>query len=207
MRILITGFGPFPGAPHNPTMQIVRHMGALQSPAFASVTRITRILPTTWAMLENLHAILAETQPDAVLMFGLAGRRRAITPELVARNRASVLRPDAVRYRPTALLLTRGAGAARRSTFDAAKLTAVLKASGLPARVSRDAGDYLCNALLWHVLGAGIPAIFIHVPRPLKMMPKARVQRLRPGKKELERAGEVVLRAIMRQARTPAPRR
>jgi pyroglutamyl-peptidase len=207
MRVLITGFGPFPGAPRNPTMGIVQHLGALKSPAFAGLTRLTRILPTTWDMLQTIPDLLADTRPDAVLMFGLAGRRRVITPELVARNRASVLRPDALRRTPKALLLTPGAPAFLRSTFDAVKLTAALKARSLPAKASRDAGDYLCNALLWHVLAAGISAIFIHVPRPQKAMPKARIKKSRPSMAELERAGEVVLREVMRQARIPAPRR
>jgi pyroglutamyl-peptidase len=207
MRILITGFGPFPGAPRNPTMRIVQHLKALKSPMLAGHTCITRILPTTWAMLETIPALLAETQPDAVLMLGLAGRRRAVTPELVARNRASTLRPDAQRCVARAAQLSPGAPATRHSTFDAVKLTAALRCHGLPAKVSRDAGDYLCNALLWHVLGLGVPAIFIHVPRPQKGQPKARIKRLRPDIGQLERAGEVLLRQIIPLVRTPAPRR
>ena len=35
MRILITGFGPFPGAPFNPTMALVKRLTELRRPAFA----------------------------------------------------------------------------------------------------------------------------------------------------------------------------
>jgi pyroglutamyl-peptidase len=207
MKVLITGFGPFPGAPRNPTMGIVQHLAALKSPAFAQHRRITRILPTTWQMLDTIPALLAEARPDAVLMFGLAGRRRTVTPELVARNRASILRPDATRRVPSSSLLTMGAPAQRYSTLDGVKLTAALRHNGLPAKISRDAGDYLCNALLWHVLGAGIPAIFIHVPRPQKAMPMVRVKRACPRMAQLKRAGEVALRSVIRPAQIRAPHR
>jgi pyroglutamyl-peptidase len=46
------------------------------------------------------------------------------------------------------------------------------KSGGLPARLSVNAGDYLCNYLYWHALAAagkrGGPqkAAFIHVPVP-----------------------------------------
>jgi hypothetical protein len=37
LRILITGFGPFPGAPHNPTMPLVARLTRLRRPAFSDV--------------------------------------------------------------------------------------------------------------------------------------------------------------------------
>ncbi|MFZ2160315.1 MAG: pyroglutamyl-peptidase I, partial [Bradyrhizobium sp.] len=33
LRILITGFGPFPGAPHNPTQPLVARLLRLRRPA------------------------------------------------------------------------------------------------------------------------------------------------------------------------------
>ncbi len=33
LRILLTGFGPFPGAPFNPTTPLVKRLAALRRPA------------------------------------------------------------------------------------------------------------------------------------------------------------------------------
>jgi pyroglutamyl-peptidase len=40
-----------------------------------------------------------------------------------------------------------------------------LRRHHLPARVSRDAGRYLCNAAYHRALATGLPAIFIHIPK------------------------------------------
>jgi pyroglutamyl-peptidase len=37
LRILVTGFGPFPGAPHNPTQALVARLIKLRRPAFTDV--------------------------------------------------------------------------------------------------------------------------------------------------------------------------
>jgi pyroglutamyl-peptidase len=74
------------------------------------------------------------------------------------------------------------------------------RATRVPARMSRDAGRYLCNYVYWRALEAsrsGTPlAQFIHIP------PVARGPR-RPGKKRratqgaLARAGEAILLALL----------
>ncbi|HRV30277.1 MAG TPA: pyroglutamyl-peptidase I, partial [Kiritimatiellia bacterium] len=37
LRVLITGFGPFPGAPYNPTRPLVERLTRLRRPALADV--------------------------------------------------------------------------------------------------------------------------------------------------------------------------
>jgi pyroglutamyl-peptidase len=193
-HILITGFGPFPGAPRNPTMHLARHLSRLRRPRLAGVQRPHRLLETTWAMLDAIPALIHDVAPDAVLMFGLAGRRRAITPEARARNRASVLRIDAAGGLPAGPVLEPGPHAARTGTIDAVRMTAAMRRADLSAAVSRDAGDYLCNALFWRMLGTGIPCIFVHVPRPVRMtLPKGPMRRSRPTMRQLERAAEIAL--------------
>ncbi len=198
MRILITGFGPFPGAPSNPTMGIVRHLLRCRHQRFAGVERIGQYLPTHWSMLDRFRATVLRDRPDAILMFGLAGRRRKITPESRAMNHAGVLRTDAEGCKPSQRQLTYGGPGFRTSTVNPVLMTARMRAEGLPAKVSHDAGDYLCNALLWTALETGIPAIFVHVPRPKRMMRRKGSQKLaRPTQGDLQRAGEVALAAVM----------
>jgi pyroglutamyl-peptidase len=201
-RILITGFGPFPGAPFNPTMAIVRHLIRSRRPCFAGVERLGRFLPTEWGMLPGFRKTIRQCQPDAVLMFGLAGRRRMITPEARAVNHASLLRVDADGRKPTSRQLARGGARFRVSTVDPVRMTVAMQRAGLAARVSRDAGDYLCNALLWTALETGVPAIFVHVPRPRRMnRPKGSQKLLRPMPGDLNRAGEVALAAVLASLR------
>ena len=45
-RILLTGFGPFPGAPFNPTMPLVKRLTALRRPAFRAATDEAPLLAT-----------------------------------------------------------------------------------------------------------------------------------------------------------------
>jgi pyroglutamyl-peptidase len=196
--VLITGFGPFPGAPSNPTMAIARHLGTMRRQYLADVRRVVRLLPTTWAMLDSVAGMVSATAPDAVLMFGLAGRRRRITPETRALNRAGILRRDAAGCEPFNRRLTPGGPRARAGTIDAHRMVARLKAAGLPSTASRDAGDYLCNALFWRMLEQGRPCIFVHMPRPVRATrPKGRLKRPRPTLKALKLAGELALREVL----------
>jgi pyroglutamyl-peptidase len=197
-RILVTGFGPFPGAPSNPTMAIVWHLLRSRHQRFAGVELLGRFLPTEWGMLPGFARTIRQCQPDAILMFGLAGRRRKITPEARAVNHASLLRTDANGRNPAVRQLTHDGPQFRKSTINPVLLTARMRAAGLPAKVSRDAGDYLCNALLWTALESGVPAIFVHVPRPRRMMRRKGSQKLaRPTPEDLKRAGRVALATVL----------
>ena len=49
LRILITGFGPFPGAPFNPTMPLVKRLTRLRRPALDDVELTGHIFPVTYA--------------------------------------------------------------------------------------------------------------------------------------------------------------
>jgi pyroglutamyl-peptidase len=202
IRILITGFGPFPGAPSNPTMRIAKQLGQLRRPRHADIRLATRLLPTTWAMLDAVPGMIREIKPDAVLMFGLAGRRRKITPEMRGMNRAGVLRMDAAGKRPDGLLLAPGGPVARSGGISAIRMVAALRRAGLAAAVSRDAGDYLCNALVYRMAGLEIPCIFVHVPRPVRpTRPTGQLKRPRPTMAQLHRAAEIALDQVLLRIR------
>jgi pyroglutamyl-peptidase len=201
-RILITGFGPFPGQPTNPSMRLARHAGTVKRIGFAGVERIVRLLPTTWAVLDGVSAMLAETRPDVVLMFGVASRRRKVTPEARALNHQSGLKPDADKRFAGPRSRVAGAPAALPSSFDAHRLQAAIQGAGAPVAVSRNAGTYLCNALSWHVLASGLPAVFVHVPRPRRMQRrKGQEKRPRPTMRQLERAAEAALGFVLASRR------
>src|ERR1700684_2721896 len=84
--ILITGFGPFPGAPFNPTMPLVKRLTQLRRPAFGDVDLIGHIFHVTYATVDReLPALIAQRRPHALLMFGLADRTAHVRVETRAR--------------------------------------------------------------------------------------------------------------------------
>jgi len=96
LRILITGFGPFPGAPFNPTQLLVGRLLRLRRPAFSDVDLSGHIFPVTYGAVDRqLPDLLARLQPQALLMFGLATRTSWIRIETRARNAVTTLWPDA----------------------------------------------------------------------------------------------------------------
>src|SRR5262249_56495440 len=102
---LITGFGPFPGAPFNPTEALVRRLAARRRPALADVVRVAHVFATRYATVEaELPGLVARHRPDVLLMFGLAARTPGLRIEPRARNAVSRLVPAARRQaRPAAV--------------------------------------------------------------------------------------------------------
>ena len=172
--ILVTAFGAFPGAPDNPSADIVRLLQRRGRSAFArlGVRLATAVLPVVHAIAPRLDALVARENPDVIVHLGVAGRRRHVCVETRARNVASTTKPDADgRFRKSRILKT-GGPAARRSGLSAGRLVASLRAAHIDAILSNDAGDYVCNAAFWRSLETTrAPAIFIHVPKKRRIAP------------------------------------
>lgn len=170
-RVLITGFGRFPGAPANPSGALASGLARRRRPALAGIEITADVLPTTWEVAAGFAARLARANPDIVLMIGLAGRRKQLSVETLAVNRAGGF-PDALRRRPPARRLQVSGPAAVRALAHPARLVRALQLAGLPARSSRDAGRYICNAQAYGAYAlareTGRPrlAVFVHIPRP-----------------------------------------
>jgi pyroglutamyl-peptidase len=170
LRVLITGFGPFPGAPFNPTMPLVKRLAQLRRPAFDDVIFSSHIFHVTYATVDReLPELIAALRPDALLSFGLADRTAFMRIETRARNAVTTTFPDADRNHARKGSIVDAADAA---TFGphTAKLLRAARATGIDARASRDAGSYLCNYLSWRAIEAvrrdNGPrlAAFVHIP-------------------------------------------
>ena len=204
LRILITGFGPFPGAPFNPTMALVKRLTELRRPAFADVELTGHIFHVTYGTVDReLPDLIGRLRPDALLMFGLSGRTDHIRIETRARNAVTTTFPDADRKVARNGSIVDGADAATFGPHTARLLRAAL-GTGIDARSSRDAGSYLCNYLSWRAIEATRRAhgprlaAFIHVP------PLARdVSRNGAGitLEDLVDAGEAMLLELVKLAR------
>lgn len=208
LRILITGFGTFPGAPYNPTPEIVARLVKLRRPAFADVARIGHIFPVTYQAVDReLPDLLKRHRPDALLMFGLAARTPYLRIETRARNAVTLLWPDAQGGMRGGSTIAPGADAMSFGPHTLRLLRAAL-ATGIDVRLSRDAGRYLCNYLCWRaqeaVRDGEVPrlAAFVHVP----LVPRGPAMRRpsampRPTLEHLVDAGEAMLLQMVAMAR------
>jgi pyroglutamyl-peptidase len=196
--ILITGFGPFPGAPFNPTGPLVQRLALMKLPRTKIVTHI---FETSYAAVDrDLPKLLKRHRPDALLMFGLATRARIVRIETRAQNALAVL-PDAAGKIPKRHAIAKGKPAAVPMALPSHLLVQAVRRAGVRARLSADAGRYLCNYLCWHATQAATAksgprmATFVHVPlvseKPVK---KAAAKKLTLD--DLIRAGEAVLRTV-----------
>jgi pyroglutamyl-peptidase len=170
LRILVTGFGPFPGAPFNPTQPLVKRLTALRRPAFSDVELIGHIFHVTYLTVDReLPDLIGRHRPQALLMFGLADRTAHVRIETRARNAVTTRFPDADRNRARKGSIASGADAVMFGPHTA-KLLRAAAATGIDARPSRDAGSYLCNYLSWRAIeavGSGKGprlAAFVHIP-------------------------------------------
>jgi pyroglutamyl-peptidase len=211
LRILITGFGPFPGAPFNPTEPLVARLLRLRRPAFDDIELSGHIFPVTYAAVDReLPDLLAKHRPHVLLMFGLAARTRFVRIESRARNAITRLWPDAD---GTHLRNGSIAPAASAANFGAhtARLLRAARGTGVDARPSRDAGSYLCNYLSWRAIEATRHdagprlAAFVHIPllaRGATSQRKASSHRI--TLEELVDAGEAMLTEMVKLARRSA---
>jgi pyroglutamyl-peptidase len=164
-RLLVTGFGPFPGIPHNPSAEIARRVAGSPRWRTHEVAAQALILPTTYAALDEvLEPALAREAPDALLMIGVAGRARRVRIERRALNRASILSPDAGGWRPDRLTLRDG-HSARSLRKHPVPLRAAMHRHGIACSISQNAGRYLCNAAYYRALATPIPVLFVHIPK------------------------------------------
>ncbi|MFP4519326.1 MAG: hypothetical protein ACLFQ5_07720 [Oceanicaulis sp.] len=161
MRALLTAFGPFPGAPVNPTATIIKR-AALSAPPGVQVE--TRVLNTEF---QTVPAALADAgAPDVVVMTGLAAGADRLRVELIARNEVRAGRPDAGGRSFEAGVIDPGAPGALTARADVDALLTALAEAGGAFEVSRDAGRYVCEFAYFHALRrfTGARVVFLHLP-------------------------------------------
>ena len=170
-RILITGFGPFPGAPYNPTGKLVTRLLRLRRPALDDIERIGHVFPVSYgAVDEQLAQLITEHRPYALLMFGLATRTSFVRIETRARNTVTQIWPDATHTQVRHRSIKSSADSTHRFGPHVGKLLRAAQNTGVDARLSLNAGYYLCNYLSWRAIEATRTktgprlAAFIHVP-------------------------------------------
>jgi pyroglutamyl-peptidase len=170
--VLITGFGPFPGAPSNPTGPLVRALVKKRRKVFTGVRRVAHVFRTSYESVDReLPTLLAREKPTLLVMFGVATRGQKLRIETCARNVRSLVVPDAGGFLPSTAEISAAGPAQLPLRAPARRLAVAARSTGVPATVSRDAGSYLCNYLCWRASEACAGKIapdlvtFIHVPQ------------------------------------------
>jgi pyroglutamyl-peptidase len=208
MRVVIAGFGPFPSAPANPSGRLATALTRRRRPALDGIEITSHVFATAYdAVDRDLPKLLAQ-KPDVLLIFGLAGRRRHVCIETRARNARSILFPDVSGWRPKHAVIEPGQGALSGSA-PFPRLLNALRRTALPARLSRDAGAYLCNYVYWRALQGvrgGRPLVqFVHIPWISAMPRRANSLRGAPALSQLVAAGENLLIALIAESRRSNP--
>ena len=205
--VLVAGFGPFPGVARNPSADLARALGRVRRPALAGVRIHAVVLPTVYEAVEReLARLISELDPDAILLFGVAGRSDRLRVETRAVNAASRIHPDAARFVPKSRTLRQNAPRELFVNAPARRLLAAARSTGVAARLSRDAGRYVCNASLFLSLDMARkekhpPSVtFIHIPPPAPRGARRR-KRKEPSMAVLVRAGAAILAAVAAEAR------
>lgn len=168
-KLLVTGFGDFPGSGENPSARLVEHLRSV----FVGESQLQfHIFRTAYKSCgEDLDALFAGGEIGASLHFGLSHRARGFVLERVAHNSVATELPDADGFMPESGVINKNAPSCNTSVTDLVILQKMLLDQGVAASISDDAGRYLCNWLYFQVLAKGLengcgqaPALFVHMP-------------------------------------------
>ncbi len=179
--VLVTGFEPFGGETINASWEAAR---AIDGWRCGEAVIVAVRLPCAYdACVTEFVDAFERLRPEAVLMIGQAARRAVVSVESVARKRSDASAPD------NRGVVCGSAASDGPATIEASALArAVARAireAGLAARVSTDAGGYVCNHLYYGALKSlrerapATPAVFVHLPAtPEQSPPRANRRRL-----------------------------
>ncbi|MBI3507513.1 MAG: hypothetical protein HY059_21970 [Proteobacteria bacterium] len=168
-RILLTGFERFGPHKTNPTQALAER---LDGEWFGDARVVGRVLPVSIGKIgAALAAAIDETDPVAIVALGLAAGEPCVRIERVAKNGLKFPYPDNDGKRPTGKIDRKGP-ATRMANLPFNAILKRLLGAGIPARLSDDAGLYLCNAALWHLmaLAGRRPCGFVHLPSTPEMV-------------------------------------
>lgn len=162
MNVIFTGFEPFGRFRVNPSYTVARTAAEVMARVAKTAAHELHV---TWSAAVSARELADGIEGRVLLVHcGLAGERKTVSIERTARNRVG----DTLDNLGQPGSLFGGEVTERRTRLDTERIAGcVARRSPVGAEVSDDAGDYICNATLWHSLGEHNPdldAIFVHVP-------------------------------------------
>jgi pyroglutamyl-peptidase len=196
-RTLVTGFEPFGGAEVNASEKLVE---ALASDPPYGLELATAVLPVVWTRAgDELVLAIEREQPELVVCFGQADGRTQVEIERFALNFDDGRDEESETRRAE---ISADGPVAYRSSFPVDAVVDALRAEGIPAAASRDAGGFLCNHVFYALMHAlaertGPRGGFVHVP----LLPEQALDRAAPTLplSTLVHAARIILAAAMNQ--------
>ncbi len=172
MKVLVTGFGPFPGMPHNISGDIATTCAEIWN-SRPDIQAQSLTLTTAWntappAIIQHISWL----QPDIIIHLGVSERAQHLTLETHAYN-ACCDTPDVTNQTAKRSLFNIEAPETVCTAVPVTKIVEQLEAAGHPVTISDDPGRYLCNAVYHTTLSMtgsqqpGTKALFIHIPTVL----------------------------------------
>lgn len=191
-KVLVTGFGPFPGVAVNASEGLAHLLAQRAGQTCAGATVTAATLPTDWLDAPRMLArLLASETPDVCVHLGVSARAKGFVIESRARNRISGA-ADVNGFAPTGGVLLPGAPPSLTAGALARAVEAQLADAGVPSWLSQNAGAYLCNAIYYcSLLAARQSAIhrsvlLVHLPD--RIGPARKSASARPGSSRLSTA-------------------
>jgi len=163
--MLIVGFAGYAGRGINPAAEIAN---ALDGKRIGGRTTVGAVLPVDYAGLQaRLEELVERHSPSAVICLGLWPGEPVIRLERLGVNVNDFEIPDNEGHIAAGPIDPSGP-AARLSSLPLDDIQHRLLEAGIPVRMSSSAGNFLCNATLYTVLGIteakSIKGGFIHLP-------------------------------------------
>ena len=152
LRMLITGFGPFPGLIENASEAFAPLLADRLPQHLPNVRAACAVLPTEWDRAPRLlQRLLNELQPQLCLHLGVSGQAKGLVLESVAHN-ATSQRQDAGGWGPASRMVINDAPATLLGPVGPVRLLEGAARDGLAISPSGNAGSYVCNAVFFHSL-------------------------------------------------------
>ncbi len=172
-RVLLTAFGPFAHWEQNASWLALQ---ALTRDMPTSCEIVTRLYPVNFVEARARIASDLSMPFDGMIHLGQSAKATGIELEQFALNAKRDMNDPKDLYSP----IEQDGPAAYRSQLPLASFTDTIRNEGIPAKVSTNAGTYLCNAMLYwsHYFSHAwdVPALstFVHLPLDPSQVTKSR---------------------------------
>ena len=158
-KIIITGFGPFGEIPSNPTEKLIRSLEKeLQDELYQLY-----VLPVSYSYCADWSEDHISESTSLVIHFGVSAKSNIVQLERTGRNvigQASDIDGSALGEK-----VIEGGPETLQSELKIDLVCSELNKQGFKCELSDNAGDYLCNFILYKSLRvAPGKALFVHVP-------------------------------------------
>jgi pyroglutamyl-peptidase len=197
--MLLTGFEGYGGRAINPAEEVVR---ALDGALIAGTRVDGRTLPVRYAEIgPRIAALIEELRPRAMICLGLWPGEPMLRIERIAANIADFEIADNAGLIARAPVVE-GGPAGLLATLPIAPIRDRLLAAGIPARLSSTAGQFLCNALMYHALrlcaerAPPPPCGLIHLPYLPRQVALLMAQKRDPAAVEVQQRADLASMAL-----------